>query len=254
MDALLELAMKDTLANKLASFEGTLAVADKAEFKSIWQNQPPLIFTNKLEEARDAVQDLVQSGAEQSVKTTGSSDALRGLRKQFEAALHPLARAVYRCLKNAGNAEDAAKANVTPSDLHSARAVALAGLGETILDLAEPLTKSKVAGEPATGEQYGVNAQTYASVDDLWQRYSTAVGAPAGARAKRKGLTAALPGKFAAAEEQFAELDDLVIQFRNGVVGNQFVEAWLNARHIADLGRRAAAKPASAPATTSPIQ
>jgi hypothetical protein len=38
--------MKDTIANKIASFVATLNVADKSEFKSIWENQPPLAFTD----------------------------------------------------------------------------------------------------------------------------------------------------------------------------------------------------------------
>jgi hypothetical protein len=118
--------------------------------------------------------------------------------------------------------------------------VILSGLGETILDLAEPLTLVTAPGQASPGEKYGVTTALYDQVDDLWERYSTAVGAPAGARSKRKALTNSLPGKFSAVEDQFSDLDDLIIQFGSTEAGQEFVEAWFNARHVTPLGRRAA--------------
>ena len=75
------------------------------------------------------------------------------------------------------------------------------------------------------------------------------MGAPLGARAKRKALTHGLPGQFSAVEQQFRDLDDLVVQFRDntGGTGDQFVTAWFNSRHVSDLGIRHAAPPAPAP-------
>jgi hypothetical protein len=203
--------------------------------------------------AHQAVDGLLKSGAEQSANISGSTDALRGIRGEFEAALHPLARAAFRCLKNLDREEDAGKVNLAPSDLHTARAVGLAALGETVLELAEPLTKPAATSQPAPGEKYGLTADAVSKVDDLWSRYSTAVGAPGSARAKRKAMTGALPGQFASAEEVFAELDDLVLQFRGSEEGNRFVDAWFNARRVSDTGRRAAKAnhtptPAPAPA------
>ena len=168
-----------------------------------------------------------------------TTDTLRGMRAQFENALHSFARATFRCLKNRGNNEAAGKVDLTPSDLHNARAVALAGIGETVLDVAEPLTKTS-GGQAAPGDKYGVTAAKFAEVDELWTNYSTAVGAPGSARARRKAITNALPGQFAAVEEKFAELDDLIIQFRGNEDGDRFVEAWFNARRVVDMGRRAA--------------
>lgn len=239
--------MNDTLTSKLGSFQATLAVADKEENKPIWQNKPPLAFSECLLGARTAVAALAKTAADQSADIRGSTDALRGMRTQFENALHPFARATFRCLKSTGDDEAAAKVDFTPSDLRNARAVALAGIGEIVLNLAEPLSNSPGNGQPAPGEKYGVTAAKFADVDELWSGYSTAVGAPASARARRKAITDALPGKFAATEEKFAELDDLVIQFRGSEASDRFVEAWFNARRVVDTGRRAA-KPAPAPA------
>jgi len=235
--------MKDTLANKLASFDGTLAVADKPEFKLIWENQPPLAFGEDLTVVRTAVTALRSSGAQQSAAISGATDALRNLRHDFETALHPLARATYQCLLKLGRNEDAAKVNLTPSDLRNARGVALAGQGETVLNLAEPLAQMLL---PAI-ERFGITMVKVSVVDDLWERYSTAVGAPASARSRRKAQTNQLPGQFAAVEAQFSTLDDLVVQFNDTPVGKQFVAAWFNARHVADLGKRAA-KPNPTPA------
>jgi hypothetical protein len=56
----------------------------------------------------------------------------------------------------------------------------------------------------------------------------------------------------AAVEETFAELDDLIIQFRGTKAGDRFVEAWFNGRRVVDTGRRsnkpAPSTPADAPA------
>ena len=239
--------MKDTLTSKLGSFQATLLVADQNENKPLWQDLPPLAFTEELAKARQAVTTLASTGAQQSAGIGGSTDGLRELRVKFEAALHPLARATFRCLKSLARDEEAGRADVTPSDLHNARAVALAGLGETVLNLAEPLSQPAAPGQPAPGEKFGLSPAKVGVVDDLWSRYSTAVGAPAGARARRKALTDVLPSKFAAVEEQFAQLDDLVIQFRGSDAGDRFVDAWFNARRVVDTGRRAN-KPSPAPA------
>lgn len=232
--------MKDTLASKLVSFQASLTVADKEENKPLWQNKPPIAFGEALLAARTAVAALATAAADQSANIRGVADALRGMRIQFENALHPLTRATFRCLKNLGNNQDASKVDFTPTDLRIARAVALSGIGETVLNLAEPLTRPGNNGQPAPGDKYGVTAVKFAELDELWTNYSTAVGAPASARARRKAITDALPGQFARVEEQFAELDDLVIQFRGTEVGDRFVEAWFNARRVVDTGRRAA--------------
>ena len=232
--------MQDTLSNKLASFLGTLSVADQPEYLAIWQGKTPLDFTTELAEVRLDVTALASDGAVQSAPITGSTEALRTLRDTLERRLHVLARATYKALKKTGNLEDAAKANLTPSKLHDARAVALAGLSETVLDLAEPLTIPPAVGQPAPGESGGITAAFVAEVDNLWDQYSVAVGAPTGARSKRKALTAALPQRFRDTEEKFSDLDDLVIQFGGTAIGAQFVAAWFNARHVTDLGRRSA--------------
>lgn len=239
--------MRDILTNKLGSFQSTLAVADEPENQPVWQNQPPQAFSDGLAAARTAVTGLATSGAAQSVPTAGSTAALKLLRGQFTVALLPLARATFQCLTSLGRTEDAASVDITNSNLHDARAVALAGIGETVLDLAESLSTA-TGSQPAAGDKYGVTAANVSAVDALWQKYSTAVGAPVGARAKRKAMSSQLPGQFAAVEQQFSGLDDLIIQFRGTPAGDLFVDAWFNARHVVDLGHHTT-HPAPAPAT-----
>jgi len=243
--------MKNTLTNKLGSFQSTLAVADEPENQPLWTNRPPLAFAAGIGTARTAVTALARTGAAQSVPTVGSTAALKGLRKQFITALHPLARATFQCLNSLSRTQDAASVDFTLSHLHDARAIALAGMGETVLDLAEPLSQA-AAGGVAVGDHYGVTAAKVGVVDGLWQNYSTAVGAPVGARAKRKAMTDQLPGQFAAVEQQFTVLDDLIHQFRGTPAGDLFVDAWFNARHVQDLGHSTAhTTPAPVPAPTA---
>jgi hypothetical protein len=239
--------MKDTLTNKLGSFQSTLGIADQPENQPLWQNQPPQAFSDGIAAVRLAVAALGKAGKDQSIRTSGSTAALKLLRGQFITALHPLARATFQCLTSLGRTEDAAKVDLTPSDLHDLRAITLAGTGETVLELAEPLTTTTPPNPAAPGVNYGVTAAKTTALDGLWQKYSTAVGAPMGVRAKRKAMTTALPGQFAAVEQQFAVLDDLILQFRGTPAGDLFVASWFNARHADALGHRSA-QPAPAPA------
>ncbi|MEY2562184.1 MAG: hypothetical protein QOH88_377 [Verrucomicrobiota bacterium] len=228
--------MKDTIANKIASFLATLEVADKPEFKTVWENQPPAAFTDGITAVRPLVAALSDKSAQQSADITGSAKQLRELRRLFEVQLHALARAVHQCLVKQGNTADAEKANLSPSDLHDARGVALAGIGSTVLDLAEPL----LTGTPAPAAKYFTQAQSDA-VDALWQQFGTAVGAPASARSKRKALTGQLPEDVRTVEAQFSLCDDFLPQFAlASEMGRQFSDAWFAARQVIDLGRRAA--------------
>jgi hypothetical protein len=239
--------MKDTIANKVTSFSATLGVADKPEHQVIWQNQPPQAFTDGLALARASTAALIKTGAQQSAPITGVGAAFKALRKDFEAGLYRMARATFQCLTKLGNTVDAAKVDLSPTDLHDARGVALAGLGETVLDLAEPLTQP-----PAPGTAFGITTASVAVVNDLWSRYSTAVGAPVSARSKRKAQTTDLSAQCAATEAQYAVLDDLVVQFDGTPAGKQFVETWFAARNVVELGTHHAQPPA--PPTLKPAQ
>ena len=244
--------MNDTLASKLTSFHAALDVADETAFRPVWHGQPPAAFEEMLTAARAMVETLASKGAQQSAPVTGASDGLRQVRTEFEALLLPRTRATFRCLRALGRAEDAAKADLTPTDLHNARAVNLAGLGETVLELAEPLTLAPAPGQPAPGAKFGLTAESIAALDAAWQRYGTAIGAPLGARSRRKALTEQLPGDFRAAEEHFATLDDFILQFDDaGGTGTRFIDSWFNARRVQDTGRRAA-RPATPPAPPAP--
>ena len=182
-------------------------------------------------------------GAEQSTPITGDAEALRNLRADLEKWLHVLARATFRALNRLERTEDAAKVDLTPTDLSRSRALALAGIAERVLDLAEPLAAAPAGGGEPLGKKEGVTAALVGRVDGLWDDYRIAVGAPAGARARRKALTEQLPDDVRAIEAKFSVLDDLVIQFSEAAAGDEFVGAWFNARKVVDLVRRAA-KPA----------
>lgn len=239
--------MNDTLASKLTSFRATLDVADEANFRAVWHGGAPAAFEEILTAARATVDALASKGAVQSAPTTGATDGLRQVRAAFEQALLPSMRATFRCLKSLGRLEEAAKVDLTPSDLHNARAVNLAGFGEMLLDLAEPLTVAPAQNQPAPGTKFGLTAQNIAALDGEWQRFSSAVGAPLSARSQRKTLTRQLPDDFRDAEEEFAALDDLILQFDDkGGTGTRFIESWFNARRVQDTGRRSA-RPAPAP-------
>lgn len=231
--------MQSTLSDKLGSFLATLEVADTPANKAIWENNTPISFTEELARVRTGITALRGAGAELGAPGTGEA-ALRKLRADFEEQLHILSRATYQFMKRAGRTGDAAKVNLTPGALSDARAANLAAVGEIVLELAEPLTVPSQPGQPPSGHKDGITATFFAQVDDLWECFATAVGAPAGARSKRKTLTSGLSGQFSAVEEKFSDLDDLIIQFGTTEAGKQFIHAWFNARQVTPLGRQAA--------------
>ena len=243
------LVMNNTIANKFNSFKATLQVVDEPEFVSVWTGKEPEDFATGIAAVRVLLTGFASKGAAQSASITGDTKALGELRTEFEKMLHILSRATFQALKKLGRTDDAEKVNLTPTDLERARALALAGMGETVLDLAEPLSVAPAGGGEPLGKKSGVTAALVAKVDDLWDRFGTAVGAPVSARAKRKSLTSQLPDDARAIEAKFAELDDLVIQFGATELGQHFVNAWFNARQVVDLGRRAAK-----PKTVEPVK
>ncbi len=239
--------MNNTIANKLSTFVTALNVADVPKYAEIWRGKSPEHFGEGLEEVRGMVKATASKAAEQSAPITGDTEALRLLRTDLEKWLHVLARATFRALTRLERTEDGAKVDVTPSDLAKARAINLAGIGETVLDLAEPLSVAPEGGGEPLGKKAGITPALVARVDKLWADYGVAVGAPASARARRKALTGQIPNDARNIEAKCAELDDLVIQFADTAAGDEFVGAWFNARKVVDLGRRAA-KPAPVPA------
>lgn len=233
--------MKSTLSDKLSSFLATLEVADAPANKAIWENNTPLSFTEELALIRAGIAALGSVRTEPGAPGAGATEsALRKLRADFEEQLHILSRATYQFMKRAGRTGDAAKVNLTPGALSDARAANLAAVGEIVLELAEPLTVSSEPGQPAPGHKDGITPAFFAHVDDLWECYATAVGAPAGVRSTRKTLIGGLSGQFSAVEEKFSDLDDLIIQFGTTEAGRQFIDAWFNARQVTQLGRQAA--------------
>ena len=234
--------MRDTVTNKINSFVVTLEVADDPPYIALWQGQSPTAFEAGLTAIRPLVTAIKSKGAQQSASTQGSAQQLKDLRLLFQTQLHALARGVYRALTAMGNIEDAAKVDLTPSKLRDSRGLALALTGETVLDLAEPL----LSGTPPPAAAHYSQA-LYDQADDLWQQFSTAVGAPATARSKKKGLTGQLPADVRAIEAKFDQCDDYLPQFALlSDLGRQFSDAWFAARHVDDLGRRAS-KPSNPP-------
>jgi hypothetical protein len=75
-------------------------------------------------------------------------------------------------------------------------------------DAAEAL----LTGTRAPAAKYFTQAQLDA-LDALWQKFSTAVGAPASARSNRKALTGQLPDDVRAVEAEFSLCDDFLPQF-----------------------------------------
>ena len=118
--------MNNIITNKLASFATTLNIADKEQFAPVWTRKSPELSSEGLAEVRGMLKATASKGADQSAPITGAAEARRNLRTNFEKWLHLLARATFRTLTRLARTEDAAKADVAPTDLARARALARA--------------------------------------------------------------------------------------------------------------------------------
>ncbi len=217
--------MRDIIGTKFTIFLASLEVADEPTYAALWQDRPPLAFSEAMALIRPLIAALRTKGVYELDLGT-CPERLRQLRDDLESRLHLLARAAFRCLINRGRPEDAKLVDVKASVLAKARPIALVEWGEAILETAEPL----FLDTPPLAAKYFTHEQ-FDQADQLWQKYTVILGAPPSARGKRKGLNTGLLGDLRALEVLFATCDDLILQFAiDSETGARFVAEWFGRR------------------------
>ena len=83
--------MQDEFSNRLDMFTRCLDVLDLAEFKPVWENQPPVILTTKVGEARVMVGELQTAQQQQEAGTSGATGEKEREAQELEDAASLLA-------------------------------------------------------------------------------------------------------------------------------------------------------------------
>lgn len=225
--------MDDRIANQLASYRARLTSLDKPEHKAIWENQPPLIFTAKVGEARTLTVELADLAAKQSAPITGTTADKKREEQELEDEAHKLGRALVGYAKDQNDETLAAKYDIPVSSWRRLRDEALL---QKARQLQEDANTVATGDDAATADQYGVNPAAVAALKSEADDYEAYIVAPQEAIADRSALTASLPVKSRVVRAKFDELEDFLPQFAGTPEGDAFVAAYLASTQIIDRG------------------
>lgn len=225
--------MQDEFVNRLGMFRTSLGTLDRPDYKPIWQDQPPVIFTTKVAAAQQAVDDLAEFGRQQEAATTGATEQKQVEEAELEQQAYVFGSVLAICLRDLGDNENAAKVDLTLSGWRGLRDQQLLEKARLAHQLG-----AAVAGGPdaATAAAYGITPEALASLKQETDDYEAVISAPQQAIAERKARTRQLRQRFNAVEDQFEVLDRLIELFRGTPAGRDMIAAWQAARVIRDLG------------------
>lgn len=225
--------MKDVLANQIASYRARLACLDKPAHKAIWENQPPLILTTKVGEARALTDALVEASSRQTAPVTGNTAQKRKEEAELENAAYRLARAVVLYATDADDRALAGKYDLPVSSWRRLRDEALIQRAR----LLEADLEAIVAGaDAATAAQYGIDAAAVTALKTEADDYQAQLVAPQQSISERKVLTETLPAQSRVVAAKFDEVGALVLQYETTPAGSAFVTAYKEAAQIIDRG------------------
>ena len=238
--------MQDEFANRLDSFDRSLAVLDLPEHKPLWENQPPLAVTTKVGEARTMVGELKTAQQKQEAGTGGATAEKDREETELEEAAGILAEALVIYYTDKGQETEAGEVNLTESDWTKLRDQQLLAKSQLVIDRATVLSSGATAVDAA---KYGITPAAVLSVTKERTDYDNIVNAPGVTIAVRKALTTGFRPAFKLTEKKFAEVDKLIRQFRTTAAGRTMIAAWNAARIIKDAGHAGGGE---APANPTP--
>ena len=241
--------MRDEFTNRLGAFDTTLANLNKAANKSVWFQQPPVVFTAKVADATAAVEDLRDFCRKQQTAITGAAKDKEREEKEAAAVAPTLARALVTWFRDQADETNAAKVDLSESAWPRLRDQVLVDKGRLVRELAQGVVAGPKAAE-AVG--YGITAAAVASVTKEVEEYAAVVSAPQVSIADRKGLTQQMRDRFNAVEALFAVLDDLILQFGATAAGRALIASHKAARIVRDLGTGPSPTPPPTPPPAPP--
>lgn len=225
--------MKAEFINRLGMFNTSIVTLNVDVHKVVWFQQDPKIFTTKVAEVTQAIEDLKEFCRKQGIDITGA--ALDKEREAVEAedAAHPIARALVQWFRDLKDETNAAKVDLSLTDWRRLRDQELLAELNTTLGLAQGVTGGAQA-VAAVG--YGLTPAKVLALSKEIDDIKAFINAPQASIADRKALTLQLRARFNVVEEKFASLDDLILNFKGTAAGRALVGAYQAARIVRDLG------------------
>jgi hypothetical protein len=233
--------MRDEFVNRLGMFRTALGTLNRPEYRPVWFNRPPAVFTYKVQAAEQAVNNLAEFGRAQETATTGAAEQKQIEEKELEQEAYVFGGALAIWFRDQGDAENAAKVDLTLSEWRKLRDQQLLEKARLVQQLGEAVTTGPNASAAAT---YGITPAALNSLGKETNDYETIITAPQQAIAERKARTQQLRDRFNAVEGQFEILDRFIQLFRATPEGRDMIYAWQAARVIRDLGHGPSAAPA----------
>jgi hypothetical protein len=238
--------MNSRLQVQLNMVGACLNVAQSADYKPVWNGQPPADFGTDIAQLATDYAAVIAKAAQADSATGGAADAKAVAETALEDAAFVLARALAIHFKKTGDLDRHGKVDVTKSAIQKLRTQELVNKSTAIRDLG-----AAAVGEAGAAGR-GVTAARVTALTAAIAAFSNVMSAPRGQIVNRSALLREVETDVAALLDQVHDLDDLVVQFDGSDAGKRFIEAWKRARIIVDSGGGQADKPTPTTPPTTP--
>jgi len=224
--------MNDTRVNHFAMIGACITVAEIAEHRAVWENQPPLDFGNGIAALKLAYVGATSVASQAELTGGGAADAKDAAETQLEDKAFEVARALAVHFKKENDLVSRAKVDVTISSLRKLRDEALVSKSTEIRDLCNVA----VASPSAAGR--GITAAKITELTTAIAAFAALRNAPRGQTVTRSSMLRELETRIADLLDAVRDLDDLIVQYEGTFPGRVFSNAWKQARQIVDSGHR----------------
>lgn len=246
--------MRDEFTNRRTMFRNTLHTLDEPPQKSVWFNQPPLVFTPKVADARAKFTSLDTFCASYETLSTGATLDKAREELELEDLAHRVGQLLAAFARDSAHEDLAAQVDFSLSNWRKLR-------NETLLDRARIVRNqlqqtlaavipppvpppSTVGPNPA---DYGLLPSLVTQLDKEIHDYELALTAPRQRISSKKALSEQLRPRFAEVEAAFSQLDTLIVGFNTTEPGRHLIAAYLAARTVVDAGHGPSTPPSPTP-------
>lgn len=226
--------MKTRIQNQLNMVAAVLAVLEKPEFKPVWENRDPTVFTKKVRILHQANAAALKLGKDQTQSTKGTAAEKAGIETQLEDLLIEEAGLLVSYYEDHEDAVNLAKADIAEGTIRNLPNQELLSLAATIGELAGDLAENHAAA----AAEYGITPASVEKVRAATENFEGHIGQPIGVRAIRKQTTADLERNAGKLLKLLLNMDKFIPRFRAGAEGAVFAGAWRHARQVVRLGHR----------------
>lgn len=224
--------MKDEFNNRLGMAKTVLTTLELAAHVAIWQGQPPLVFTTKVGLLRAKVVELQKLMSDQEAVITGFSTVKDSRELDLEDLAQEIGSALSGYFDDHDHAELSGAVDFSISDWRRLREESLVARAQVV----EAKLTDALAADAAGLIPYDLDAADLTGLTEAIGSYDDVIKSPQAAISTRAGLTKVVRPRFRELNVILAGMDKLALRFRKTTEGRQFVDAYLAARIVRDLG------------------